>query len=427
MNSSDSSSSEFNFNNNNNSSNKKPASLNKTKHSISMFQIQQLLEIRTDQKLIDNEEDSISSLTTTTTTTSSKRTFVRNTAGSFDLNVNNLNLNESSKSNSKLIIDLQQQQQQNDFNKLPVDSAQALACSALNTNCLLGRAATTPVRSRSPNLRSNSSLNVLPVSNNNINKSSNQSETDYFKNNEIKSNSKLFTSSASESALKHQDKSNLYNEIQNTTIYNEEQEQNEQFKPINVIKSLDLNHVISLTDLNLLATNDNKKTFNSLDLTDEFYENNNNNNSNKEYDSNKNAKIKKQKKSSAFAWMGRTVGKKINNKHQNFNSHHHHHVRKLTSSPNTTITTTTTDSNHPSSSSSLNIKSDNISNNNNDSILIATTSNASESMASANVLSTPTTTTTTNTSTNISNSTNTNKSNKKLIRIDWTVKFILVK
>ena len=256
MNSSDSSSSECNFNNNNNnnSSNNKPASLNKTKHSISMFQIQQLLEIRTDQKLIDNEEDNISSLTTTTTTTSSKRTFVRNTAGSFDLNVNNLNLNESSKSNSKLIIDLQQQQQQqqqNDFNRLPVDSAQALACSALNTNCLLGRAATTPVRSRSPNLRSNSSLNVLPVSNNNINKSSNQSETDYFKNNEIKSNSKLFTSSASESALKYQDKLNLYNEIQNTTIYNEEQEQNEQFKPINVIKSLDLNHVISLTDLNL--------------------------------------------------------------------------------------------------------------------------------------------------------------------------------
>jgi hypothetical protein len=421
MNSSDSSSSECNFNNNNNnnSSKNKPASLNKTKHSISMFQIQQLLEIRTDQKLIDNEEDNISSLTTTTTT-SSKRTFVRNTAGSFDLNVNNLNLNESSKSNSKLIIE---QQQQNDFNKLPVDSAQALACSALNTNCLLGRAATTPVRSRSPNLRSNSSLNVLPVSNNNIiNKSSNQSETDYFKNNEIKSNSKLFTFSTSESALKYQDKLNLYNEIQNTTIYNKEQEQNEQFKPINVIKSLDLNHVISLTDLNLLATNDdNKKTFNSLDLTDEIYENNNNNNNN-EYDSNKNAKIKKQKKSSAFAWMGRTVGKKIN-KHQNFNSHHHHHVRKLTSSPNTTITTTTTttDSNHPSSSSSLNIKSDNNSNNNNDSILIASTSNASESMASATVLSTPTST---NTTTNVANSAN--KSNKKLIRIDWTVKFILV-
>ncbi len=42
-------------------------------------------------------------------------------------------------------------------------------------------------------------------------------------------------------------------------------------------------------------------------------------------------------------------------------------------------------------------------------------------MASATVLSTPTST---NTTTNVANSAN--KSNKKLIRIDWTVKFILV-
>lgn len=270
------------------------------KHSVSMYQIQHMVEIRADQQLVDSSSSSSSSSTdkndssviSTTATSASRRTFVRNTAGSFDLNVNNLNLNES-QSNLKIIIEAQQQQQQQNENSnnlpqqtndldtlLPIDSALSTSASALAASSSFN--ATTNSKSfhlDSPSFtRPNTSLGHDLI----------ESYDNYLY------ADRLFTSSNSEYTLEYNNDNKLsrsYNEFSNSIISNNKANQISLTNHDEAVSSIDLTSTQQKTDL--------------FDTVDILQADTASEKASKEL-KNKN---KKAKKTSAFAWVGRTVGR----------------------------------------------------------------------------------------------------------------------
>ena len=288
-------------NNNNNSSNSSTVNSNQKKlekHSVSMFQIQQLVEIRSDQQgLINadnlNRKEPLSASTT-------RRTFIRNTAGSFDLNVNSLNLNES-QSNLRIIFEAQQ----NDFHVFPVqansqqqtpsppiDSAMSGSGSALATSALNASSSVILPKTSKSNRRFTTSSSIA---------SEFLLKNEKWNYNEVKKN----RSESATAAPGHDDR-----EISSTCSYSDSI-MNDDEKIVNIknLAALPFNNEVSLN-------NNNNKHLETIDSNDLFFnESSDYVTSGKESNSfthdasNKNVKIKKQKKTSAFAWVGRTVGK----------------------------------------------------------------------------------------------------------------------
>ena len=281
-----------------------------------MFQIQQMVEIRSDQQGFDNSDNLNRKEALSASMT--RRSFIRNTAGSFDLNVNNLNLNES-QSNLKIIIEAQQ----NDFHSFPFHDTNNISQSQQRQQQQQQQQQHQIVRSPIDSVFSGSAsalASYFATPADNLSKSSNENRrytscattSEYLSRNEQdeitncnETNSKKNRSESATPYTVFTTEHGYERELSSTGSYSDS---NANFDDNTKIKAgLPFNNDIPLNN------STNFDALDSIDLTTEdssYASNKKEANNSSSFDIiNKNVKIKKQKKTSAFAWVGRTVGK----------------------------------------------------------------------------------------------------------------------
>jgi hypothetical protein len=275
-----------------------------------MYHIQQIVELKSDEQEFNNTDNLNRKEPLSASTT--RRTFIRNTAGSFDLNVNSLNLNES-QSNLRIIIEAQQndrhsfpiheinnqhnQQHQQEMVRTPIDSVFSGSASALASSFATSAANLSNSSNENRRYTSYSTTEFLTRNEEikRIYNEKNRSEPAAA----VSTNPVVFTNDLGEER-----------ELSSTGSFSDS---NANYDSEKIVMNSNNKNRIALPISNEFSLNNNNNfdTLDSIDLINEDsgYANNKEANNFSDDITNKNMKLKKQKKTSAFAWVGRTVGK----------------------------------------------------------------------------------------------------------------------